>query len=96
MGLLNLLSKVYPSTWVKTNETVISEADASDIQKVFVVSSDYGLSACFLFNNGSEKYIPVWNESSLIEGDDVKFSSIRILTFEKEDSVIYRLDGESK
>ena len=97
MGLLNFLSKVYPGKWVVTKKESISKDELKEVRKVFVVNSDYGLSACFMFKNGSQRYIPVSNESSLSEGDEVKLDSIEILTLSKEgEEDIYRLDGESK
>lgn len=97
MGLLNFLSKAYAGSWNKTNEVSLSKEELSEVKKVFIVSSDYGLSACFMFKGGSQRYVPVSNESSLIEGDEVKLESIKILTLEKEgEAPIYRLDGESK
>lgn len=96
MGLLNFLSKAYAGSWNKTNEKNLSTEELADVKKVLVVSSDYGLSACFMFKSGSQRYVPVSNESSLIEGDNVKLDSIKIITLEKEgEAPIYRLDGES-
>ena len=97
MGVLDYLSKAYGvARWKKTNEKSLSKEDLADVKKVFVVSSDYGLSACFMFEGGSQRYVPVSNESSLSEGDSVKLNSIKILTLEREgDEPIYRLDGES-
>ena len=97
MGLLNFLSKAYAGKWNKTKEVSLSKEELNEVKKVFIVSSDYGLSACFIFNGGSQRYVPVSNESTLIEGDEVKLESIKILTLEKEgEAPIYRLDGESK
>ena len=97
MGMLDYLSKAYVGKWNRTNQVHLTKEELSDVKKVFVVSSDYGLSACFMFKSGSQRYIPVSNESDLSEGDEVKLESIEILTFEKEgEAPIYRLDGESK
>ena len=97
MGLLNFLSKAYAGKWSVSKEVSLTSEEISDVKKVFIVSSDYGLSACFMFNGGSQRYVPVSNESTLVEGDEVKLESIKILTLEKEgEAPIYRLDGESK
>ena len=97
MGLLNFLSKAYAGSWNKTKEVSLSKEELTEVKKVFIVSSDYGLSACFMFKAGSQRYVPVSNESTLVEGDEVKLESIKILTLEKEgEAPIYRLDGESK
>ena len=97
MGYLNFLSRAYAGKWGVKATTPISEADVKDIKKVFVVNSDYGLSACFMSNSGTKRYIPVSQESSLVEGDEVKPESIVFLTLAKEgESDIYRLDGEAK
>ncbi len=97
MGLLNFLSKAYAGSWNKTKEVSLSKEELTEVKKVFIVSSDYGLSACFMFNGGSKRYVPVSNESTLVEGDELRLDSIKILTLEKEgEAPIYRLDGESK
>lgn len=97
MGLLNFLSKAYAGSWNKTNEVSLSKEELREVKKVFIVSSNYGLSACFMFKGGSQRYVPVSNESNLIEGDEVKLDSIKIITLKKEgENPIYRLDGESK
>lgn len=97
MGLLNFLSKAYAGKWSVSKEVSLTKEELNEVKKVFIVSSDYGLSACFMFNGGSQRYVPVSNESTLVEGDEVKLESIKILTLEKEgEAPIYRLDGESK
>ena len=97
MGMLDFLSRAYAGKWSKTKEVSLSKEELSEVKKVFIVNSDYGLSACFLFKSGSQRYVPVSNESSLSEGDEVNLESIKILTLEKDDEQpIYRLDGESK
>ena len=97
MGLLNYLSKSYAGKWNATKQVSLTKEELSEVKKVFIVSSDYGLSACFLFKGGSQRYVPVSNESELIEGDEVNLATIKIITLEKDgESPIYRLDGESK
>ena len=97
MGYLDFLSRAYAGKWSKTKEVSLSKEELSEVRKVFVVNSDYGLSACFMFKGGSQRYVPVSNESSLSEGDEVSLESIKILTLEKEgEAPIYRLEGESK
>lgn len=97
MGLLNFLSKAYAGKWSVSKEVSLTKEELNEVKKVFIVSSDYGLSACFMFKGGSQRYVPVSNESTLVEGDEVKLESVKILILEKEgESPIYRLDGESK
>ena len=97
MGYLNFLSRAYAGKWGVKSTTPISQEDVKDIRKVFIVNSDYGLSACFMSKSGSQRYIPVSNESSLSEGDEVKPESIVFLTLSKDgEEDIYRLDGEAK
>ena len=97
MGMLDYLSRAYAGKWSKTKEVSLTKEEMSEVKKVFIVSSDYGLSACFMFKGGSQRYVPVSNESDLSEGDEVKLDSIKVITLEKEgEAPIYRLDGESK
>ena len=97
MGMLDYLSKAYAGKWSATKEVSLTKEELKEVKKVFIVSSDYGLSACFMFKGGSQRYVPVSNESDLSEGDEVKLDSIKVITLEKDgEAPIYRLDGEPK
>lgn len=52
------------------------------------------LSMCFTMEDGRKKYIPISQDSELRPGDEVDANSVEVLTFEKNDEEIYRVDGD--
>ena len=83
MGLLDGL-RVFASSWEVTSTDKLSAADIKSVEKAEVVSSTYGLSACFFMKSGGRKYMPLSRDVEAEEGDEIDLKSAKVLTLSKD------------
>lgn len=96
MGFLDSL-RTYAGSWSVTEKSKLAAGEIKLVDSVEVISSDYGLSMCFMMKAGGRKYVPLSKDCELSEGDIVDPKSIEILTLERDgDEPIYRAEGEAK
>lgn len=80
------------------------EMDLEDVSYISVKNRNYKftddgteqnrLSMCFMLEDGKKRYVPISEDSELRLGDKVDVNSVEVLTFEKNDEEIYRVDGD--
>ena len=76
---------MYAGKWsVKETRNFTSE-EQSRVNKIEVVSSEYGKSACFFMANGQRGYIPLDKDSELLTpiGKSLSFNDIELVTLER-------------
>ena len=83
--------------WKLVSTAKVSSQEIANVNTCKVVSSEYGLSACFMLKNGGQGYIPMSRDTTLVEGDEIKLDSIQIITLVKESTgeAITRIDGQA-
>lgn len=92
MGLLDGL-RVFASSWEVTGTEKLSAADIKSVERAEVVSSKFGLSACFFMKAGGKKYMPLSRDVEAEEGDEIDLKSAKVLTLSKDgEDDILRLD----
>ena len=93
---MNVFSKlpIYGGTWNVVDSRSFDEEEKKLIKSAAVVSSEYGLSVCFIMSSGYKQYIPLSNNSSLGVGDNVDIASAKLLTLHRDgDGDILRVDA---
>jgi hypothetical protein len=75
--------KVYGGKWSVKATRNFDATEKGMVNKAIVVDSDYGLSCCFMMNNGTSLYIPMSNDSTARVGDKVDLETATIVTLEK-------------
>ena len=93
---MNVFAKlpVYGGNWNVVNSRNFDEEEQKLIKSASVVSSEYGLSVCFVMTSGYKQYIPLSNQSDLGVGDNVDVASAKLLTLHREGSDdILRVDA---
>ena len=84
----------YNPLWTVSDSRNFNDNDKALIASARVVSSDYGLSVCFLMRNGHNTFVPLSKMSTLKAGDTVDINTAKILTLSKEgEEDIYRIDA---
>lgn len=83
MGLLDGL-RSFASSWEVTGSEKLSAADIKSVEKAEVVSSKFGLSACFFMKAGGRKYIPLSRDVEAEEGDLIDLRDATVLTLSKD------------
>jgi hypothetical protein len=68
-------------TWEEVNSVLYAE----------VVSSQFGISACFHLNTGKSSSIPLSTKSIACIGDTIDPTEVKILTLYKDNDEIYRI-----
>lgn len=74
----------YDSSWQVKDARNFNDLEKKSVARARVVSSQYGLSVCFLMRTGKNTYIPLSTMSTLQEGDPVNMETAKIVTLEKE------------
>ena len=84
--------KVYAGKWQVSNKRAFSDEEVNAVDTAKVVTSQYGLSVCFMMKGGGMTYIPLDQNSSLSEGDVVNLKSAELITLHRDgDDDIYRV-----
>lgn len=92
MGFLSSL-RTYAQSWSETARAKFDKTEIAEVEKAEVVSSNYGLSACFFMKSGGRKYLPLSRDVEANEGDLINLKSAEVITLSREgDDDIYRLD----
>ena len=91
MNIFNAL-KVYAGKWQVSNKRAFSDEEVNAVDTAKVVTSQYGLSVCFMMKGGGMTYIPLDQNSSLSEGDVINLKSAELITLHRDgDDDIYRV-----
>lgn len=92
MGFLSSL-RTYAQTWAETARAKFDKSDITEVEKAEVVTSEFGLSACFFMKSGGRKYMPLSRDVEANEGDTINLENAEVITLSREgDADIYRLD----
>ena len=83
MNIFNTLTSYAGSYYVKSKR-LLTDEEKSGVAKVETMSSQYGISVCFFMKNGTQKYIPISNTTSLEAGEVLDINKILILVLSKE------------
>ena len=84
--------KVYAGKWQVSNKRAFSDEEVNAVDTAKVVTSQYGLSVCFMMKGGGMTYIPLDQNSSLSEGDVINIKSAELITLHRDgDDDIYRV-----
>ena len=91
---MNIFSalKVYAGKWQVSNKRAFSDEEVNAVDTAKVVTSQYGLSVCFMMKGGGMTYIPLDQNSGLSEGDVINLKSAELITLHRDgDDDIYRV-----
>ena len=91
---MNIFSalKVYAGKWQVSNKRAFSDEEINAVDTAKVVTSQYGLSVCFMMKGGGMTYIPLDQNSSLSEGDVINLKNAELITLHRDgDDDIYRV-----
>ena len=84
--------KVYAGKWQVSNKRAFSDEEVNAVDTAKVVTSQYGLSVCFMMKGGGMTYIPLDQNSSLSEGDVINLKNAELITLHRDgDDDIYRV-----
>lgn len=91
---MNIFSalKIYAGKWNESNVRPFDPAEIAAVDRVEIVESNYGFSACFLMKSGGMTYIPVDQNSSAIVGQLVDITKAVLVTLSRPgEKDIYRI-----
>ena len=77
---------VYGGSWNVVDSRSFDAEEIAAVKRAEVVSSEYGLSVCFIMKDGGQTYIPLSNQSDLTVGDAVDLTKAKILTLHRDGS----------
>lgn len=102
MGIrISDITKEYGGSWVETSREKLD--DVKDIASAEVTERDFVqddgttktvASICFHMKNGRDRFKQLDRNSDLEVGDKVDPKSIEVITLERDDDEIYRVDGK--
>ena len=84
--------KSYATQYQETARRNFNEEELEQVKSAKVVASQYGMSVCFFMKEGCQKYIPVSRDSACSIGDTVDLTKAQLLTLEKDDEKITRVE----
>lgn len=76
----------YAGSYSLKSSRKFSDEEKAAVNRASVVPSEFGLSVCFFMKNGSQKYIPLSNDSAKSAGEAIEMDSAEILVLGKEGS----------
>ncbi len=82
MNIFNGLG-VYASKWSEKASRNFNAEEINLINSAHVVSSQYGLSVCFMLKTGGSTYLTLDVNSTLVEGEVVDLANAKLITLEK-------------
>lgn len=100
MRLLDITKQEYGGSWEETNREALEGIE--DVKSIEVTERDFRqddgttrtrVSMCFTMKNGRTRYVPLSRDSELEVGDKVDPASVEVITLERDDEEIYRVDG---
>lgn len=74
---------IYASKWSEKSSRNFTQEEIDAVNTAIVVSSAYGLSACFFMKAGGQTYIPMASNSTLGAGEAIDLSKAKLITLEK-------------
>ena len=90
--LMDLLESSYHQKWKQTNKRKFSEEEIKAVSYAIAVKSDYGYCVEFHMKSGGCTYIPMANNSTIKEGDDIHLDKAYVITLSKfGEKDIYRI-----
>lgn len=78
--------KIYGGKWTPVSSRPFTEAEKAKISRALVVTSEYGLSCCFLMKAGNMIFQPMAKDCKATAGDELDLDKIQILTLSKTGS----------
>lgn len=90
---MNIFSglKLY-AQWKEVATRKFTSEEIGSVKSAEVISSQYGLSVCFMMKGGGQTYIPLSSDSCLAEGDSVDLAKAEIVTLQRAgEENIYRV-----
>lgn len=83
---------MYVGKWSEKANRMFTPEEIACVDVAKVVSSQYGLSVCFMMKGGGQTYIPLDHNSGLMEGDNVDLNKATLVTLQKQgEEDIYRV-----
>lgn len=101
MRLLDISKQEYGGSWEETNREPLEGIE--NVKNIEVTERDFKqddgstrtrVSMCFTMKNGRQRFVPLSRDSELEVGDKVDPETVEVLTLERDDEEIYRVDGE--
>lgn len=75
--------KVYGGKWEEVEVYKLSDEEKALINKVKVVPSEYGASACFFMKNGTTIYTPMDKDAKSGVGDTLNIDTLEVVVLAK-------------
>ena len=91
---MNIFSalRVYAGKWAESDKRDFTQEEISSVDKAEVVASNFGLSVCFYMKAGGQTYIPLDQNSTLVEHDIVDLKASQLITLSRQgDGDIFRV-----
>lgn len=92
--MVNIFSglRKYAGKWQLKEERDFNEEEKASFKSATVVTSQFGLSVCFMLVGGQMAFIPLSNDSQLTAGENVDLNKAKLLKLGKEgENDIYRV-----
>ena len=90
--LMDLLESSYHQKWKQKDKRKFSEEEIKAVSYAIAVKSDYGYCVEFHMKSGGCTYIPMANNSTIKEGDDIHLDKAYVITLSKfGEKDIYRI-----
>ena len=91
-NLMDLLESSYHQKWKQKDKRKFSEEEIKAVSYAIAVKSDYGFCVEFHMKSGGCTYIPMANNSTIKEGDDIHLDKAYVITLSKfGEKDIYRI-----
>ena len=91
-NLMDLLESSYHQKWKQKDKRKFSEEEIKAVSYAIAVKSDYGYCVEFHMKSGGCTYIPMANNSTIKEGDDIHLDKAYVITLSKfGEKDIYRI-----
>lgn len=74
----------YASKWSPTGNRPFTQEEIDAVERVQIVASTYGNSACFFMKGGGQCYIPMSRDASKGVGETFDMKDARLLTLERD------------
>ena len=83
MGNIFSSLQVYAGKWSEKSRRAFSAEEINAVDSAKVVSSNYGLSVCFMMKSGGQTFIPLSSTSSKGVGESIDLADASLVTLEK-------------
>lgn len=73
----------YATKWAFKNARGLTQEETASVNSAVVVPSQYGTSVCFHMKAGSQKFLPLSNDSTAKVGETIDLSKAELVTLSK-------------